>query len=90
MEIRESDRTTCPECQAPIALAVALPESNAVPLDVEPDPWGSVRLDYFDGRLTAQVVPHFEREQTVATYGPLYRRHSVMCGADPTVFGGPQ
>ena len=69
-------------------MAIALPEGHLVPIDAEPDLSGSVRLDYFDNKLTAQVVPHFEREQTTATYGPLYRRHSVLCGTGPATVEG--
>jgi hypothetical protein len=88
MEIKDGDRSVCPGCAAPTIWATTITERKAVPLDAEPDLSGRVRLDYIGGELTAQVVPHFEREQTIATYGPLYRRHSVLCGTGPATAEG--
>lgn len=79
MEILESDREPCPRCQAPTVWASNSLWPNRFAVNVEPEPTGYMRLDYHNGVLVAQVVPRFERDQTVATYGMLYRKHPELC-----------
>lgn len=74
IDLSGAERGACPECGAATVETVT-PVGLHMWVDAEPSEQGYYRLDHADGKLLLQPVFAMEREQALATYGPLYGEH---------------